>query len=242
MCCKEQTCTRRTETSWPKRSFLIPTHCVTRKNIHSQTFSNTICHWKSMMHFHPLFKLPWVLLKSLRSMGCAHGDATFQGVRARGGKQPNTPHTVQLLTCSSRQFGFPSERLIGAMLRQGNKGSPVAGQAKAPRFGAKAGYPQRYRPCCPTSPLLPLPLNTSSWQDKEELKRHWSHVSVLWSSVVTFWCLPLEILLEDSVAFCHCKWFTGLKHEEPILSNSKPWLARLRHSIRGVCDLDMQKD
>lgn len=144
--------------------------------------------------------------------------------------------------CSVRQFGFFSVQLIWAMLRQGNKGSLLAEQAKAPDFGGKAGYSQRCRPCWPTSPQLPLLPDTCSWQDEEELKRCWSHVSIFWSSVVTFWCLPLEILLEDGTVLCHCKWFTGLKHEEPILSNSKPWLARLRHSTRRVCDLDMQKD
>lgn len=133
----------------------------------------------------------------------------FSGGKRQGRKATETHHSVQLLMCSIRQFVFSSVRLMEAVLRQGNKGSLLAGQAKASHLGGTAGYPQRCRPCCPTAPQLPLSPNICRQRDKEELKRHWRGVSVFWSSVVTFWSFPLEILLEDGTVLCHFKLFTG---------------------------------
>lgn len=52
----------------------------------------------------------------------------FSGGKRQGRKATETHHSVQLLMCSIRQFGFSSVRLMGAVLRQGNKGSLLAGQ------------------------------------------------------------------------------------------------------------------
>lgn len=70
--------------------------------------------------------------------------------------------------CSIRWFGF---KLIGAMLRQGNKGSLLAEQAKASHLGGKAGYPKGAGNSVLLPPQLPLLLNTCSQHNKEELKR-----------------------------------------------------------------------